>query len=112
MSLSSSITCSLGFLVTTFDLFLIYIPFPLRDVHSCTLWTSLITDGPISFLTLFIHSLVEVYRSSAKSYGLFFQVFIHRILLELGLEGFSVSKAVHIIAPIGSVSFLDPLKYN
>ena len=90
MSLSSSITCSLGFLVTTFDLFLIYIPFPLKDVHSCT---------------LFIHSLVEVYRSSAKSYGLFFHVFIHRILLELGLEGFSASKAVHIIALIGSVSF-------
>ena len=32
---------------------------------------TLITDAPMSFPTLFIHSLVKVYRSSAKSHGLF-----------------------------------------
>ena len=36
---------------------------------------ALITDTPISFPTIFIRSLVEVHRSSAKSYGLFFPVF-------------------------------------
>ena len=56
----------------------------------------------MSFPTLFIRSLVKVYRSSAKSYGLFFQVFIHRILLDLGLEDFPASKHVHVIAPIGA----------
>ena len=56
----------------------------------------------MSFPTLFIRSLVEVHRSSAKSYSLFFPVFIHRILLDLGLDDFSASKPVHIIAPIGA----------
>ena len=49
-----------------------------------------------------IRSLVEVHRSRAKSHGLFFPVFIHRILLDLGLEDFPASKPVHIIAPIGA----------
>ena len=56
----------------------------------------------MSFPTLFIRSLVEVHRSSAKSHGLFFPVFIHKILLDLGLEDFPASKPVHIIAHIGS----------
>ena len=56
----------------------------------------------MSFTTLFIRSLVEVHRSSAKSHGLFFPVFIHRILLDLGLEDFPTSEPVHIIALIGA----------
>ena len=63
---------------------------------------ALITDTPMSFPTLFIRSLVEVHKSSAKSHGLFFLVFIHRILLDLGLEDFLASEPVHIIAPIGA----------
>ena len=63
---------------------------------------TLITDAPMSFPTLFIHSLVEVHRSSAKSHGLFFPVFIHRILLDLGLEDFPSSEPVHVIAPRGA----------
>ena len=43
-----------------------------------------------------------MHRSSAKSYGLFFLVFIQRILLDLGLDDFLVSEPVHIIAPIGA----------
>ena len=56
----------------------------------------------MSFLTLFIRSLVEVHWSSPIAHGLFFPVFIHRILLHLGLEDFSTSEPVHIIAPIGA----------
>ena len=63
---------------------------------------ALVTDAPMSFPTLFIRSLVEVHRSSSKSHGLFFPVFIHRILLHLGLEDFPASEPVHIIAPIGA----------
>ena len=63
---------------------------------------SLVTDAPISFPSLFISSLVEVHRNSAKSYGLFFPVFFHKILLHLGLEDFPTSEVVHIIAPIGA----------
>ena len=52
--------------------------------------------------SLFINSLVEVHRSSAKSHGLFFLVFINRILLELGLEDFLAFEPIHIIVPIGA----------
>ena len=61
-----------------------------------------ITDASISFPTLFIRSLLELHRSGAKSHGLFFLVFIHRILLDLGLEDFPASELVHNIAPIGA----------
>ena len=62
--------------------------------------STLITDAPISFPTLFIHSLVEVHRSSAKSHGFFFSIFIHRILLDIGLEDFPAFELVHIITSI------------
>ena len=60
------------------------------------------TGAPMSFPTFFILSLVRVYRRSFKSHGLFFPIFIHRILLHLGLEDFPASQLVHIIAPIGA----------
>ena len=83
---------------------------PISHIHiipieRCTFLYALITDDPISFPTLFISSLVEVHRSSAKSHGLFFPVFIHKILLALGLDDFPASELVHIIAPIGATFF-------
>ena len=68
---------------------------------------ALITDALISFLTLFIRSLVKVHRSSAKSHGLFFPVFFHRILLDLGLEDFPTLEPVHIIAFIGATFLMQ-----
>ena len=78
---------------------------PISHVHTipierCAFLYTLITDAHISFPTIFICSLVEVHRSSAKSHGLFFPVFIHRILLDLRLGDFPASEPVHIIAPI------------
>ena len=69
---------------------------------------ALVTDAPMSFPTLFIHSLVKVHRSNAKSHGLFFPVFIHRILLDLGLEDFPMFEPVHIIALIGARGSTPP----
>ena len=63
---------------------------------------ALVTDALISFPHLFIHSLIEVHRSSSTAHALFFPVFIHRILLHLGLDEFSASEPVHIIAPLGA----------
>ena len=60
------------------------------------------TDVVMSFPTLLICSLVEVHRSSSTAHGLFFPVFIHHILLHLGLDEFLISEPVHIIAPIGA----------
>ena len=63
---------------------------------------TLVNNAPTSFPTLFIHSLVEVHKSNAKFHGIFFPVFIHRILLDLGLEDFPAFEPVHIITPIGA----------
>ena len=63
------------------------------------------TDAPLSFPTLFIRSLVEVHRSNSTAHGLFFPVFIHWILLLLGLDEFPASEPVYIIAPIGATFF-------
>ena len=67
-------------------------------IKRCAFLYALVTDTPMSFPTLFIRSLVEVHRSREKSRGLFFLVFIHRILLDLGLEDFLAFESVHIIA--------------
>ena len=61
-----------------------------------------VTNAPINFPHLFLRSVNEVYRSSYVAHALFHPVFIHKILLFLGLDGFSASESVHIIAPIGS----------
>ena len=63
---------------------------------------ALVADAPMSFPILFIRSLVEVHRRISTAHSLFFLVFIHRILLHLGLEDFPTSEPVHIIAPIGA----------
>ena len=72
------------------------------SIERCAFLYAFMTDAPLSFPTLFIRSLVEVHGSSSTAHGLFFLVFIHRILLHLGLEYFPASEPVHIIAPIGA----------
>ena len=56
----------------------------------------------INFSYLFLHSLNEVHRSSAVGHALIHPIFIHRILLYLGLNGFPSGEPVHVIAPIGA----------
>ena len=46
--------------------------------------------------------MVKVHRSSSSAYAFFFLVFIHRILLHLGLDKFPTSEPIHLIAPIGA----------
>ena len=64
-----------------------------------------ITNALISFPHLFLCSLNEVHRSSSTAYAIFHLVFIHRILLFLGLDDFPASEPIHIVAPI-SATFL------
>ena len=56
----------------------------------------------ISFPHLFLRSLNEVHRSSAVGHALIHPIFIHRILLYLGLDGFPSGEPVHVIAPTGA----------
>ena len=85
---------------------------PISHLHTiplecCAFLYALVIDAPISFPHLFLHSLTKVYRSSSTSHALLFPVFIHRILLHLGLDDFPVSKPVHIIASVGATFLMQ-----
>ena len=59
----------------------------------------------ISFPHLFLRSLSEVHRSFAVGHALIYPIFIHRILLFLGLADFPSSEPVHVVSPL-SATFL------
>ena len=63
------------------------------------------SSASISFPHLFLHSLNEVHRSSAIGHALIHPIFIHRILLFLGLADFPSGVPVHVVAPL-SATFL------
>ena len=61
-----------------------------------------VSGASISFPHLFLRSLNEVHRSSAVEHALIHPIFIHRILLFLGLADFPSGEPVHIVAPLGA----------
>ena len=56
----------------------------------------------ISFPHLFLRSLNEVHRSSAIGHALIHPIFIHRILLFLGLADFPAGEPIHVVGPLGA----------
>ena len=54
----------------------------------------------ISFPHLFLRPLNKVHRSSAIGHALIHPIFIHRILLFLGLADFPSGEPIHVITPI------------
>ena len=60
------------------------------------------SGASISFPHLFLQSLNEVHRSSAIGHALIYPIFIHRILLFLGLTDFPSSEPVHVVGPLGA----------
>ena len=63
------------------------------------------SGASISFPHLFLRSLNEVHRSSAIGHALLYSIFIHRILLFLGLADFPSSEPIHVVGPL-SATFL------
>ena len=61
-----------------------------------------ISGASISFPHLFLRSLNEVHRSSVVAHAFIHSIFIQRILLFLGLDGFPSGELVHVVAPIGA----------
>ena len=57
------------------------------------------SGASISFPHLFLRSLNEVHRSSIIGHVLIYPIFIHRILLFLGLVDFPSSEPVHAVVP-------------
>ena len=60
------------------------------------------SGASISFPHLFLRSLNEVHRSSAIGHALIHPIFIHRILLFLGLADFPSGEPIHVVAPLGA----------
>ena len=67
----------------------------------CVLYT-FVSGASISFPHLSLRSLNEVHRSSAIGHALIHPIFIHRILLFLGLVDFPSGELVHVVAPLGA----------
>ena len=80
---------------------------PISHLHTiplerCVFLYAFVSGVSISFPHLFLHSLNKVHRSYAIAHALIHPIFIHRILLFLGLVDFPSSEPVHVIAPIGA----------
>ena len=80
---------------------------PISHLHTiplerCVFLYAFVSGVSISFPHLFLRSLNEVHRSSAVAHAFIHPIFIHRILLFLGLDDFPTGEPVHIIAPIGA----------
>ena len=81
--------------------------FPISHVHTipidrCFFLYALVIDASICFPSLFIQTLAEAHRSKCKKHGLFFPVFIYRVLYYLHLENFPSLELIHITALIGA----------
>ena len=80
---------------------------PISHLHTippvrCVFLYAFVSGASISFPHLFLRSLNEVYRSSVVGHALIHPIFIYRILLFLGLDGFPSGEPVHVVAPIGA----------
>ena len=80
---------------------------PISHLHTiplerCVFLYTFMSSASISFPHLFLRSLNEVHRSSAIGHALIHPIFIHRILLFLGLVDFPSDEPVHVVAPLGA----------
>ena len=80
---------------------------PISHFHTiplgrCVFLYAFVSGASISFPHLFLRSLNEVHRSFVVGHALIHPIFIHRILLILGLDGFPSGEPIHVVAPIGA----------
>ena len=80
---------------------------PISHLHTiplerCLFLYAFMSNASINFPHLFLCSLNEVHRSFVVGHVLIHPIFIHRILLFFGLDGFPSGEPVHVIAPIGA----------
>ena len=83
---------------------------PISHLHNillerCVFLYAFISGASISFPYMFLCSLNEVHMSSVVGHALIHPIFIHRILLFLGLTDFPSGEPIHVVALI-SATFL------
>ena len=74
---------------------------PISHLHTiplerCVFLYAFMSGASISFPHLFLHSLNEVHKSSAIGHALIHPIFIHRILLFLGIADFPSGEPIHV----------------
>ena len=74
-------------------------------LERCVFLYAFMSGASISFRHLFLHSLNEVHRSSTVGHALIHPIFIHRILLFLGLADFPSGEPIHVVISL-SATFL------
>ena len=80
---------------------------PISHLHTiplerCVFLYAFMSSASISFPHLFLRSLNEVHRSSAIGHALIYPIFIHRILLFLGLANFPSSELVYVVGSLSA----------
>ena len=80
---------------------------PISHLHTiplerCVFLYAFMSGASISFPYLFLRFLNEVHRSSAIRHALIYPIFIHRILLFLGLADFPAGEPIHVVNPLGA----------
>ena len=80
---------------------------PISHLHTiplkrCVFLYAFMSGASISFPHLFLRSLNEVHRSFAIGHALIHPIFIHKILLFLGLANFPTGEPVHVVGPLGA----------
>ena len=80
---------------------------PISHLHTillerCVFLYAFMFGASISFPHLFLCSLNEVHRSFAIGHALIHPIFIHRILLFLGLADFPSDELVHVVTSLGA----------
>ena len=83
---------------------------PISHLHTiplerCVFLYTFMSGVSINFPHLFLRFLNEVHRSSAIRHALIHPIFIHRILLFLGLADFPAGEPVHVVGPLGATCF-------
>ena len=80
---------------------------PISHLHTipleqCVFLYAFVSSAFISFPHMFLRSLNKVHKSSTVGHVLIHPIFIHRILLFLGLDGFPSGEPVHVVTSIGA----------
>ena len=80
---------------------------PISHIHTipfkrCVYLYAFMSGASINFPHLVLRSLNKVHRSSAVVHAPIHPIFIHRILLYLGLDSFPSGEPVHVVASIGA----------
>ena len=80
---------------------------PISHLHTiplerCVFLYAFMSGAFISFPHLFLHSLNKVHRSSVVGHALIYPIFIHKILLFLGLADFPSGEPIHVVGPLGA----------